>query len=130
MFELTPGTYDVVVTALKMNTKPSQEFKGVELKAGDTIEEIVQFPRGLLTISATQSEENIKSKVSVKDSKTGEQLTYRYTDIKSTKNPIEFVLSPGSYDVIVEATSIEGKPEKVFNIDLKSEDALDLKADF
>lgn len=130
VFVLTPGTYDIKVAALKMNTKPSHEFEAVDLQAGETIEETVQFPRGLITISATQSDENIKSRVSIKDSKTGEELTYGFTDIKPTKNPIEFVLSPGFYEVIVQATSIEGKPEKVFNIDLKSEDALDLKADF
>lgn len=129
-FILTPGVYDVLVTALNMNTKPTQEFKEIEIKAGDTVEESVQFPRGVITVSVTQSDENIKSRVSIENSKTGEELTYGYTDLNPNKNPIEFVLSPGSYDVLVRAHSIEGKPEKVFNINLKSDDALDLKADF
>ena len=127
---LTPGEYDVVVTALKMNTKPSKEFKGVELKAGDTIEEIVQFPRGVIKVSATQSEQNVKSTVRVKDSKTGEQLAYGYTDLKASKNPIEFVLPPGSYEVVVEPYKMEEVSDKVFNVDLKSQDNLDLNVDF
>ena len=66
----------------------------------------------------------------LKDPKTTEQLTYAYTDLKPKNNPIEFILPPGSYEVVVEAYKMEDKPEKVFNIDLKSGDALDLKADF
>ncbi len=127
---LSPGVYDVSVNALKMNTAPSKEFKSIELKAGDTIEEIVQFPRGVIKVFATQSEQNIKSTIRVKDSKTGEQLTTGYTGIKTNKNPIEFILPPGKYDIVVEASGIDGKPEKVFNIDLESQGDLDLKADF
>ncbi|GJM16227.1 MAG: hypothetical protein DHS20C13_15540 [Thermodesulfobacteriota bacterium] len=130
VFELTPGTYDVVVTALKMNTKSSKEFESIELKAGDTIEEIVQFPRGTIKVSTTQSEENIKAVVRVKDPKTGEQLAYGYTDLKASKNPIEFILPPGSYEVVVEPYKMDEVSEKVFNIDLRSEDDLDLKVDF
>ncbi len=130
IFELVPGVYDVTVSARGISNKPLQEFNNIELKAGDTIEEIVQFPRGTISVSASESGQNIKSVVRVKDPKTGEQITYGYTDIKSNKNPIEFVLSPGSYDVVIEANKIEGSPEKVFNVDLKSQDNLDLKADF
>ena len=68
VFVLTPGVYDVTVTAAKMSTKPSHEFKSIELVAGETKEEIVQFPRGTIKISATQSGENIESTVRIKRS--------------------------------------------------------------
>ncbi|MEM7009520.1 MAG: hypothetical protein AAF462_10340, partial [Thermodesulfobacteriota bacterium] len=127
---LTPGVYDVNVTAAKMSTKPSQDFKSIELNAGDTIEEIVQFPRGTIKVSASSSGENIQSTVRIKDPKTTEQLTYGYTDEKPRNNPKEFILPPASYEVVVEAYKMEGKPEKVFNIELGSDEVVDLNADF
>ena len=130
VFILTPGSYDITVTAGKMSTKPSKEFTAVELAAGQTIEEIVQFPRGVINVSATSSGENIESTVRIKDPRTTEQLTYAYTDMKPKNNPKEFILPPGSYEVIVEAYRLEGKPEKVFNVDLKAGETLDLNGDF
>ena len=130
VFVLTPGSYDITVTAAKMSTKPSKEFTSVELTAGQTIEEVVQFPRGVISVSATNGQENIESVVRIKDPRTTEELTYAYTDAKPKNNPKEFILPPGSYDVIVEAYKMEGKPEKSFNIDLNGEEKSDLKADF
>ena len=90
----------------------------------------MQFPRAQLRVSSTLSGENIKSYVRVKDPKTGEQLTYGYTDLQTKKNPIEFILPPGLYEVIVEPSKIEGANKKVFNIELNNQDSKDIEAEF
>ena len=128
--ELTPGVYDITVTAINMNDKPSKEFKALELSSGDEIEEIVQFPSGIVKISASASGREIAAKVSIQNPATGEELVYGYTGNKPGKNQIEFEITPGNYNVLVTANKLEGKPEEVYDIDLKAGDVIELEADF
>ena len=128
--ELTPGTYDLTVTAINMNDKPKKEFQGVELNAGGDIEEIVQFPSGTVKVSASSSGLEIVAKISIQDPDTEEEIVYGYTGSKPTNNQVEFVITPGNYNVIVTAGKLEGKPQEVYDIELKAGDMVELDADF
>ena len=55
-FELSPGTYDLSVKALGITNNPVQEFKGIEIKPGETIDKEVQFESGTLKIGAKDGE--------------------------------------------------------------------------
>jgi len=129
-FELVPGLYDIKVTAAKIEGKQSKEFEGVELKGGETVERTAQFSSGVLKVGATQGEILIDSLVTIKDSRTGEQIAQGRTYTGSKSNPKEFILIPGSYSVTLKALKIDGKPEKTFDIEVKAQGTSEFKADF
>ena len=126
VFDLIPGMYDVKVSAVKIVGKPTQEFTGIELTGEASIEKIAQFSSGVLKVAAVQGDTFVDSIVTIKDSRTGEQITSgrTYTDYKS------FVLVPGSYTVIFKAVKIEGNPEKTLDVEVKAQETSELKAEF
>ncbi len=130
VFDLVPGVYDVKVTAVKVQGKPSEEFNGIEIKGGETIEHTAQFSSGILKVGATAGETLIDSIVIIKDARTGEQIAQGRTGLKQKGNPKEFILIPGSYDVTIQAFKLEGKPLKEFSVEVKALETAEHIADF
>ena len=126
VFDLDPGMYDIEVSAVKIVGKPSQEFTGIELTGEESVEKIAQFSSGVLKVGAVQGDVFVDSIATIKDSRTGEQITSgrTYTDYKS------FVLVPGFYTVIFKALKIEGNPEKTLDVEVKAQETAQVKADF
>lgn len=131
VFELSPGTYDVTVKAVKITNTPSQEFSGVEITASETVEKTAQFSSGQLKVGAKDGERFVDALVTITDSKTGERIAQGRTYVSSKTNPKVFDLAPGMYDVKVSAAKIQGKPSEEFNgIEIKSGEDVEHTAQF
>ncbi len=130
VFNLVPGLYDVKVTAIKVAGKPSEKFNGIELKGGEEVEHTAQFSSGLLKVGATEGETLIDSIVTINDARTGEQIAQGRTGLKQKGNPKEFTLTPGSYDVTIQAFKMEDKPVKELSVKVKAQETVEHIADF
>ncbi len=131
VFELSPGVYDVKVSAVKITNQPSLEFNNIEIKASETIEKTAQFTSGHLKIGAREGEKYLDSVIYITDSKTGERIAQGRTYTSSKSNPKVFDLVPGLYDIKVSAVKIEGKPSQEFKgIELTGEESIEKTAQF
>jgi len=106
VIKLDPGVYDVKVSTVKITNKPSQEFKGIEIKASETVEKTARFSSGVLKAGALEVEKFVDAVVYITDSKTGERIAQGHTYTNSKSNPEEFILLPGSYSVTMKAVKI------------------------
>ncbi len=131
VFELSPGVYDVKVSALKITNKPSQEFSGIEIKASETIEETAQFTSGQLKIGALEGEKFVDAVVSITDTKTGEKIAQGRTYTSSKSNPKVFELIPGIYNIEVKSLAIQGHPVNKFEyVEIKPSETIEETAQF
>jgi hypothetical protein len=131
VFELSPGVYDVKVSAVKITNKPSQEFNGIEIKASEAVEKTAQFSSGVLKAGALEGEKFIDAVVYITDSKTGERIAQGRTYTNSKSNPTAFELLPGTYDIKITAVKIVGKPSQEFKgIELTGEETIEKTAQF
>ncbi len=130
-FELTPGVYDVEVSALGIVGKPIQNFDGLEIVASETVEQTAQFSSGVLKIGALEGEKFVDAAVSVTNTKTGEKIAQGRTYQSSNSNPKTFELSPGVYDIEVKSLAIIGHPVKKFDsIEIKPAETVEETAQF
>lgn len=131
-FELEPGVYDIKVQALDILTKPVKEFKSVEVTGDETFEEEVQFPSGIIKVTAISEEELVDATVTIEDAVTGEELVRRgiRPESKSSPNPIELRMPPGSYKVIAVGTGLNHNPEVTMSVELPAGGNVDLQADY
>ncbi len=111
-FKLLPGLYDVKVQNLKVPAKPVILLKNVEVKAGETTRETVEFvEEGVLEISAQKAGQSITTYVAVHKAGDKSYLTYSHT--RPAKNA-EFKLLPGFYDVKIQDQVVPEKPLVTF----------------
>jgi len=130
-FELTPGVYDVEVSALGIVGKPTEIFEALEIVASETVEQIAQFSSGAIKVGALEGEKFVDAVVSVTDSKTGEKIAQGRTYQSSNSNPKTFELSPGVYDIEVKSLAIIGHPIKKFDsIEIKPAETVEETAQF
>ena len=131
VFELTPGVYDVEIKAIKIQGKPSEKYEAIEIKATETVEKTAQFSSGVLKAGALQGEKYIDAAVYIKDSKTGERVAQGRTYTSSKSNPDVFELTPGVYDVEIQAIHIQGKPSEKFEaVEIKASETVEKTAQF
>ena len=131
IFQLAPGVYDVEVKAIHIEGKPSEKFSSVEILSGETFEQLVDFSSGTLKAGALQGEKYIDAAVYIKDSKTGERVAQGRTYTSSKSNPEVFELTPGVYDVEIQAIHIQGKPSEKFDaVEIKASETVEKTARF
>jgi len=130
-FELTPGTYNVEVSALGIVGKPTQTFDAIEIVSSETVEKTAQFSSGELKVGAFEGEKFVDASVSVIDSKTGEKIKQSRTYKSSGSNPKAFELSPGIYDIEVKSLVIQGHPVVKFeSVEVKPGETIEETAQF
>jgi Ca-activated chloride channel homolog len=130
VFELTPGVYDVEIKALNIEGSQPEKFEAVEIKASETVEKTAKFSSGVLKVGAREGEKLVDAAVYITDSRTGERIAQGRTYTKSTSNPKEFILIPGSYSITLKALKIEGNPEETFEVEVKAQEELERITDF
>ena len=107
-FKLLPGVYDIKVRDDSVPEKPVFNVKGVEVKAGATLEKIVEFAgEGFLEVSPVKAGKLFSAWVYIHRSGEKKHLTYK----RSTKRrPASFKLLPGVYDIKATDDSVPEKP--------------------
>lgn len=118
-FKLLPGLYDVYVTDQSVPDKPVVKLENVEVKAGETTKETVEFvAQGVLEIQALKAGEVFKSYVTVHRAGEEDYLVYGHT---RPNRPEEFELLPGLYDVNITDQAVPEKPVVTIpNVEVKS----------
>lgn len=130
-FELSPGVYNVEVSALGIVGSPTQKFDALEIVASETIEETAQFSSGMLRVGALEGEKYVDAMVSIFNSKTGEKVAQNRTYTSSNSNPKAFELPPGVYDIQVKSLVIEGHPIVKFeSVEVKPQETVEETAQF
>lgn len=128
--KLSPGVYDVSVGSVEISNKPAEVFRDVEITSGETAERTVEFKSGVLKVGAFAGDEPVDATVNVKDASTGQAVTggRTYTDPKT--NPKEFLLSPGSYNVVVKAVKMKDASPEEFEIKIDEGETVERNAEF
>ena len=108
-FKLLPGVYDIKVRDDSVPEKPEVNVKGVEVKAGETLEKTVEFTgEGVLEVSPVKAGKLFKAWVYIYRPGEEKQLTYKHS---TEKRPASFKLLPGVYDIKVNDTSTKSVKE-------------------
>lgn len=126
---LAAGTYDVDVRAVDLAGGPSQKLDGVEVKAGETVEKVVDFSSGTLRVGAVRGSELIDATVVVKNLATGKEVGLRtYTNPQT--NPRAFELPTGRYSVRVIAVRPQGLSPQEFTVEIKAKETVERTINF
>jgi len=123
-FKLLPGVYDIKVRDDSVPEKPVVNVKGAEIKAGETVERIVEFAgEGFLEVSPVKAGELFGAWVYIHRSDEKKHLTYKRS---SGKKPASFKLLPGIYDIKVRDDTVPEKPVvSVKGLEVKSGETLE-----
>lgn len=106
-YQLPPDKYDIEVTYSESveSPKPSKIVRGIELQATSRTEQTVQFELGTLTVSS----------IDKNGTATAAKYTLQNLDSPSTTatfeapaNPRTVLLTPGTYNIVVESKTPEG----------------------
>lgn len=105
-FVLAPGVYDLLVAYRKSQPSTERRFEGIQIGAGQTIEKVVAFGEGKLSIEVLVNGRKGSAGLAVYEAGTNKRVT---TGDTSRDNPKSFTLNPGVYDLVV--VYRESKPE-------------------
>jgi Ca-activated chloride channel family protein len=98
---LPAGTYNIVVKAVAIRGATQHNFDGVVLSKGETIERVVDFSTGELSVLVKRNGELSDATVSVYEPGTRKQVSGGRTYRAATSNPKVVTLTAGVYDVAV-----------------------------
>lgn len=118
VFELTPGSYDVVIGSVEMQGKPETRLAGVVVTPGDRTQHTHNFESGTLRIGAVQDVELVDAVVKVTDAVSGAVVAQGRTYTSTNSNPKAFEVGPGRYRVTAQAVKLDGSPEKSLQVEV------------
>lgn len=108
------GSYDIEVTAVKFKGNVSRSFKAVQVAENETVEKVVDFSTGELSVRVTRNGELSDATVNVYVAGTRERVAGGRTYNAATSNPKIMQITPGNYDIVVGSVEVAGKPERKF----------------
>lgn len=114
VFQITPGTYDIVIKSLELAGEVEKEIAGVVVQSGARTEHAQAFASGTLRIGAVAGGALVDALVQVADAGTGATVAQGRTYVSASSNPKTFEVQPGRYRVTVKA--IKSKSEKVLEV--------------
>jgi len=131
LLRLPSGTYDVQVRALGLTGDPQQNFKGVTLAKGQTVERIVDFSSGSLAVHVLRNGELSDATVTVFATGTRTQVAGGRSYRAATSNPKVFDITPGVYDVQVGSVEIAGGAVQRFEkVEVKAGERAERKVEY
>lgn len=108
-YELNPGVYDVEVIALALDgAETTHRFEDVSIVGGEVVEIEHEFKSGTLSIGVNGSEGLVDAMITIFDTATGSTITGGRSYTSASSNPKTFVITPGTYDIKMEAVAISG----------------------
>lgn len=107
--ELTPGRYDIYVEALGIKAGENEKvFRDVEIKPGERTEISQSYPRGEISILATNNAELWDCVINITQPPSNKSVGGGRTYSSSNSNPKTQTFSPGTYAVEYKAHKING----------------------
>jgi Ca-activated chloride channel family protein len=108
-YELNPGSYDVEVTAIGLEgAEITHRFEDITIGGGDMKEIQHDFKSGTAKIGINGSFGLVDARIKIIDTATGSVVATGRSYTSESSNPRLFTLTPGTYNVEVEAVEIEG----------------------
>lgn len=112
-YELNPGVYDIEVNALALDgASISHRFEDVSVTGGGIVEIVHDFKSGIASIGVNGSDGLVDAMIQIYDAETGSAITSGRSYTSASSNPKSFRLTPGMYNVELEAISINGLARK------------------
>lgn len=128
---LPQGVYDVEVAAVRLEGNPQQTLKDLKVVKGDTLQQVVEFGQGTLSVGITRNGALSDASVTVYRAGTKDLVVNRRTYNKPESNPVQIKILPGKYDILVKALEIKDSPTHLWeNITLEGGQKVDLAHDF
>lgn len=108
--ELAPGRYDVRMTANRIEGVTSAFVtREILVKKGDTTSVEHEFATGKILVGVKGANGLIDANVTIKASGKEQPVSTGRTFSTKSTNPREFLLTPGKYDITLEALPLNGK---------------------
>lgn len=128
--KLSPGVYDLSVGSVEIADKPLETIPDVEIKSGAATEKSVEFKSGILMVGASSGSGLVDATIYITDSITGEPVAGGRTYTDPNNNPKEYVLSPGTYKVIVKAVKLKDTSPEEFELKVSEGETVEQNAQF
>lgn len=119
-FELNPGVYDITIQAMVIEgIDIIHTIENVEIKGGveQNIEHI--FKSGIVMIGAKSGSELVDATVNISEINSKKNIANSRTYESSGSNPVKFVLSPGTYEIIITALGKFKNKKEVITLTVK-----------
>lgn len=108
-YELNPGSYDVEVAAIGLEGAAiNHRFEDITVSGGEINEIQHDFKSGTAKIGVNGSFGPVDARIKIIDTATGTVVATGRSYTSESSNPRLFTLTPGTYNVEVEAVDIEG----------------------
>lgn len=108
---LPDGTFEVKVSAVGIKGDVTRRF-AVEITDGGSVEKVVDFSVGELSIGVTRNGALSDSVYRVVLPETGDEVARGRTYVSAKSNPATVRVTSGTYEVLVGSVEIAGKPWK------------------
>lgn len=100
LYDISPGTYDIKLTALKINGSATVKVvKNVIVKPGETTEVMHEFETGTAKIGALGTNGLMDATINIVDVHTNRSVGGSRTYTSESSNPKVFLVNPGTYKV-------------------------------
>ncbi len=100
-FELTSGTYDVLIKSVEISGDAQHRFEGLEVGPDAEAEVAHDFSSGSLSVGSRRGGELVDSTLNIVSVAEGKSVGAGRTYRSANSNPKTFVLAPGEYEVSV-----------------------------
>lgn len=108
-YELNPGIYDVEVIALALDgAETSHRFNDISVVGNEIVDVEHEFKSGTIRIGVNGSDGLVDAMINITDANTGAAITGGRSYTSASSNPKTFTITPGTYNVKMEAAAING----------------------
>ena len=129
VFQLTGGTYDVVVKTVEVDGRPEHRFSNIHIQGGGgRVEHSHDFASGMLQVGAVHAGALVDVTVQIRNAEGA--VAQGRTYAKANTNPKTFILSPGDYTVVLKAVKLKDKPSQEIAVTIESGQRVEKIIDF
>ncbi|MEZ5033005.1 MAG: VWA domain-containing protein [Saprospiraceae bacterium] len=124
--EVNPGTYDIEMTAMRLEgTGITHRINGLTIAGGETVEVSHDFLSGTVRIGVTSADGLVDALVHFADPATGKNLASGRTYTSDSSNPKTFLLTPGTYKVSVAGLGKHKAGKKTFSLTVNAGETIE-----
>ncbi len=131
VFEVNPGRYDVEVKAMKIEGPAiTHRIENVEVRANETQELEHNFKSGIARIGAQSAGSLVDAVVKVMDAEGKKNVAGGRTYTSESSNPREFTLTPGTYQINLDALGEHKGKSESFTLEVKEGETVEKVVEF
>jgi Ca-activated chloride channel family protein len=119
-FDINAGTYDIELRAINIDGASPHWFRGVSVAGGESISLEHDFKSGIAMIGVRSGSELIDATVNFLDPTTKKGIAGSRTYTSDSSNPRKFILSPGTYDVVVAPIRTHSGKRETFQLTIEA----------